>query len=168
MDETGQATLAIQASGIDGIKVRIAAKAADYEAATEILDAEEVELRPIRKNAVFGIDDETSETSVISNLREHGRTLAAIETLTGGLLSSHLTLDDPNMETFKGATIMLLANGSDVSGKNSAGLALRLPKESREINNADVGLSVVTPANSENAATSPIVMGICCKEVTFT
>ena len=167
LDETGQATLAFQASGIEGIKVRITAKAADEGAATEILDAEEAELRPILTSAVFGIDDETMETTVISTLREHGRTLAAIESLTGGILSSRLTLNDPNMETFKGATIMPIADGSDVSGENADGLALRLANEAREIHNADVGLSVVTPAISENAAPGTIVMGICCKEVTF-
>ena len=168
LDETGQATLAFQASGIEGIKVRITAKAADETSAAAILDAEEAELRPILTSAVFGIDDETMESAVIKALRKHDRTLAAIETLTGGILSSRLTLNDPNMETFKGATIVPVTDGSDVRSENADALALRLARKAREIHDANVGLSVVTPASAENAAPGTIVMGICCEEVSFT
>ena len=132
------------------------------------MDAEEAELRPILTSAVFGIDDETMESAVIKALRKHDRTLAAIETLTGGILSSRLTLNDPNMETFKGATIVPVTDGSDVPSEDADGLALRLAKKAREIHDANVGLSVVTPASVENAAPGTIVMGICCEEVSFT
>ena len=47
VDRQTNPTIAFLASGIEGIKVRLTAKAADLEAATALLDAEEAELRPI-------------------------------------------------------------------------------------------------------------------------
>ncbi|MEM9359423.1 MAG: CinA family nicotinamide mononucleotide deamidase-related protein [Pseudomonadota bacterium] len=168
LDETGHATLAFQASGIEGIKVRITAKAADDASAVEVLDAEEAHLRPILTNAIFGIDDETMETAVLKTLREHGRKLAAVETLTGGILSSRLTLANPEMDIFKGATIKSMTDADRLAGEQSEALALRLAQEARDLHTADIGLSVVTPSASEEATPGTIIMGICCEEVSFT
>ena len=168
LDDDGSATLAFQASGIEGIKVRITAKAADEASAAEILNAEEAVLRPILTSAVFGIDDETMESAVIKALREHDRTLAAVETLTGGILSSRLTMTNPDMDIFKGATIKSQADTTAKTSENADGLALRLAREARDQHSADIGLSVVTPPTEENAAPGTIVMGISCEEVTFT
>ena len=63
---------------------------------------------------------------------------------------------------------MPVTDGSDVPSENADGLALRLAKKATEIHEANVGLSVVTPASAENAAPGTIVMGICCEEVSFT
>ena len=168
LDETGHATLAFQASGIEGIKVRITAKAADDASAVEVLDAEEAQLRPILTNAIFGIDDETMETAVLNALRENGRTLAAVETLTGGILSSRLTLANPEMDIFKGAAIRPMTDGDGLPDEKSEAQALRLAREARDLHAADIGLSVVTPSASEEAAPGTIIMGICCEEVSFT
>ncbi|MEL7156398.1 MAG: molybdopterin-binding protein, partial [Actinomycetota bacterium] len=61
LDGPGNPTLAFLASGVEGIKVRVTAKAADEEAATKILDDEERVLRSILGDIVFGIDEQNME-----------------------------------------------------------------------------------------------------------
>ncbi len=168
LDDSGGAFLAFQASGIEGIKVRITAKAPDEATAASILDDEEAVLRPILTSAIFGVDDETMESAVITALRKHGRTLAAVETLTGGILSSRLTLTDPDMDIFKGATVKSAADGLPKQGETSDDVAMRLAREARERHGADIGLSVVTPDPADNAAPGTVIMGISCQEITFT
>ncbi len=105
LDSEGHATIAFQASGIEGIKVRITTKAADDAAAEAIIAAEEVLIRELVGDHIFGIDDESMETVVLAMLRQRGLTFSAAENLTGGILSSRMTALDPGMEVFKGATI---------------------------------------------------------------
>ncbi len=65
LDESGHATIAFQASGIEGIKVRITTKAADDVAAEAIIAAEEALIRELLGDYIFGIDDESMETVVL-------------------------------------------------------------------------------------------------------
>ncbi|MGI9523643.1 MAG: CinA family nicotinamide mononucleotide deamidase-related protein, partial [Hyphomicrobiaceae bacterium] len=109
LDRNGIATIAFQASGIEGIKVRIVAKSETKAGADAVLDAEEELIRPILGDAIFGIDDETMEISIMQILRDRSLTLAVIETLTGGILSSRLTAADPEMRIFRGGTVMPLS-----------------------------------------------------------
>jgi hypothetical protein len=75
LDAPGNPTLAFQASGIEGIKVRITAKAGSAEEAETILSGEEARLRAILGDAIFGIDNETMESVVIDMLRDRGLSL---------------------------------------------------------------------------------------------
>jgi nicotinamide-nucleotide amidase len=54
LDRLGNPTLAFQASGIDGIKVRIVAKCDDGATARGVLDAEESLIRGLLGDVVFG------------------------------------------------------------------------------------------------------------------
>lgn len=83
-------TIAFLASGIEGIKVRITAKAADGPAAAALLDREEAELRSLLGDRVFGVDDTTMEMAVGSLLEARGLTIATAESLTGGMVASRL------------------------------------------------------------------------------
>jgi nicotinamide-nucleotide amidase len=105
LDRLGNPTIAYQASGIEGIKVRVVAKCDDMPTAQRLLDAEEALLRGVLGNVIFGIDEESMEVVVLDLLRRKGLTLAVAETLTGGLLSSRLSAQDPAMETFRGARV---------------------------------------------------------------
>ncbi|MEH6755209.1 MAG: CinA family nicotinamide mononucleotide deamidase-related protein, partial [Alphaproteobacteria bacterium] len=105
LDESGHATIAFQASGIEGIKVRITTKAPDEAAAEAIIAAEETLIRELLGDYIFGIDDESMETVVLKMLRGRGLSFAAAENLTGGILSSRMTALDPGMDIFRGATI---------------------------------------------------------------
>ena len=103
LDKLGNPTIAFQASGIDGIKVRIVAKCDDEATATRMLDAEEALMRGLLGDLIFGIDEQSMETVVLDLLRSRGLTVAAAETLTGGILSARMSAVDPAMETFRGA-----------------------------------------------------------------
>ena len=90
LDHLGNPTLAFLASGIEGLKVRITAKAETAEAADRIIAAEEAIDRAVIGQYVFGADDDTMESVVLDLLRARGLRLAVAESLTGGLVSSRL------------------------------------------------------------------------------
>jgi nicotinamide-nucleotide amidase len=106
LDRLGNPTLAFQASGMDGIKVRIVAKCDDEATAQRILDAEESLIRGLIGDAVFGIDEQSMEAVVLDLLRRKRLTLAVAESVTGGLLSTRLSTVDWGMETFRGGTVV--------------------------------------------------------------
>ena len=75
LDATGEATIAFLASGMEGLKVRITAKAADDEAAEGVLSGVESRARAVIGEAVFGADDDTMESVVLALMRSAGLTL---------------------------------------------------------------------------------------------
>ena len=111
LDRLGNPTLAFQASGIEGIKVRITAKAADDAAAEAILAAEEVSLRRLLGDYVFGADEQTMESVVLDLLRERGLSLAVAESVTGGLVGARLTAVPGAGDVLRGGVV---AYASDV------------------------------------------------------
>jgi nicotinamide-nucleotide amidase len=90
LDRSGTATIAFLASGIEGLKVRVTAKADTAEQADAIVAAEVAEVAEILADYVFSTEDETMEQVVIELLRERGLTLGLAESLTGGMISSRL------------------------------------------------------------------------------
>ena len=90
LDELGNPTLAFLASGIEGLKVRVTAKAATDAEATDLLDEEEARLRRVLGELVFGVDDDTMESVVLDLLAERGFTLSVAESVTGGLVAARL------------------------------------------------------------------------------
>jgi nicotinamide-nucleotide amidase len=104
-------TIAFLASGIEGIKVRVTAKAATRAAAEAALGAEETAIRALLGPAVFGADDEGMEAAVGGLLRAAGLTLGVAESLTGGLVGSRLSAVPGASEWFRGS---IVAYASDV------------------------------------------------------
>jgi nicotinamide-nucleotide amidase len=105
LDELGNPTLAFQASGIEGLKVRITAKAGDHDAAEAVLAEEEARVRDILGECVFGVDEQTMESVVLDMLRRRGLGLAVAEALTGGLVSTRLTAVPGAKDVFRGAVV---------------------------------------------------------------
>ncbi len=105
LDEIGNPTLAFLASGIEGIKVRITAKADDDAGARQILDAEETRLRDLLGPIVFGIDDTTMEAAVLGLCGAAGLTLGTAESLTGGMIASRLCAVPGASATFRGSVV---------------------------------------------------------------
>ena len=105
LDGRGNPTLAFQASGIEGIKVRITAKAADAAAADAVLAAEEAGLRRILGGCVFGVDEQTMEAVVLGLLRRRGLSLAVAEAVTGGLMAARLSAVPGAGKVFRGAVV---------------------------------------------------------------
>ena len=163
LDKTGNPTLAFLASGIEGIKVRITAKAEDEAAAVQILGDEEAVLRRLLGDIVFGVDDETIETVVMNSLRKKDMTFTVAETLTGGVMSSRLTSSDPEMKSFKGAIVFKgIENG--VTGTDCALLAA---KKAKETYNADVSVAAVEPCASEGKPRGTVYLGVMIGDKSF-
>ena len=155
LDQIGNPTLAFLASGIEGIKVRITAKATDEADALSILSKEETLLRALLGDIIFGIDDETIETVVLEKLRAKNLTLAVGESLTGGIMSSRLSSVDPEMNIFKGAVIS--APQTRTTGIRRA---LKSAGYAREKYGTEVGIAVVVPDPSESRPRGTVYLGI--------
>jgi nicotinamide-nucleotide amidase len=105
LDELGNPTLAFLASGADGLKVRITAKAATEAEAEKILAAEVDLLAPILGGFVFSIRDWSMEQEVLDLLTSQGRTLATAESVTGGLIAKRLTDIPGGSSAFRGSVV---------------------------------------------------------------
>ena len=105
LDRSGSATLAFLASGIEGIRIRITAKAADEAAAERVLAEEEQRLRDLLGISVFGVDEETMEYVVLGMLRQRGLHLGVAESFTGGLVGGRLTQVPGASEVFRGSLV---------------------------------------------------------------
>jgi len=105
LDGTGNPTIAFLASGIEGIKVRLTARAATAPAAAELLDAEEAEVRAVLGDLVFSGDDEPMEAVVGNLLLERGLTVAVAESLTGGLVASRMVSVPGSSGWFRGGVV---------------------------------------------------------------
>jgi nicotinamide-nucleotide amidase len=169
LEQTGMVTLAFLASGIEGIKVRLTAKAADVDVARELLAAEEAPIRAILGDVVFGVDDQNMESVVLDLLRTHGLTLALAESVTGGLVGARLTSVPGASEVFRGGVVSYssdvkrsllgVPDGPVVSGEAAEAMAVGV----RTLLGADVGLSltgVAGPAEQDGQPVGTLFVGV--------
>ncbi|MDG1988493.1 MAG: CinA family nicotinamide mononucleotide deamidase-related protein, partial [Acidimicrobiales bacterium] len=91
IDRDGGATIAFLASGMEGLKVRLTAKAATDAEVDALLADGEARVRAIAGPIVFGVDDQTMESVVLDLLVAQGLRLATAESLTGGMIGTRLT-----------------------------------------------------------------------------
>ena len=105
LDAAGNPTLAFLASGWEGIKVRLTAKAPTTETASELLDAWAERVRAVVGAQVFGVDDDTMESVVLQMLRERGLTLGLAESVTGGLVGARITGIAGASDVFRGGIV---------------------------------------------------------------
>ncbi len=156
LDQRGNPTIAFQASGIEGIKVRLVAKSDDEATARGLLDAEETEIRAILGDAIFGIDEQTMESVVLAALKNAGATVAASESLTGGILAARMSALDPAMSVFRGSVVA----ASDRSAGDPSARAVSAARDARRLNGATYGISVVAPAEDEGHVTGTVLMAV--------
>ena len=161
LDRTRSATLAFQASGIEGLKVRIMAKADDETSAMTEIEVQDRKIRPLLGNAVFGINDETMESAVLKLLREKGLTLACAETLCGGVLSARMTFADPDMKTYIGGSVtsaqQLPANLIEMPADARA---IAFAKMVRERYAADIGIVALEPFEVDSLPAGTAILAI--------
>ena len=150
LDVRGNPTIAFQASGIEGIKVRLVAKCDDEATAKRLLDDEERLIRGILGDAIFGIDEQSMESVVLDQLRKRGLNAAATESLTGGLLAARMSALDPSMETFRGATIHSDEASPESRLQSPEQRASAAAAQARTQHGASVGLSAVGPRPDED------------------
>ncbi|MDW3219106.1 MAG: competence/damage-inducible protein A [Acidimicrobiales bacterium] len=148
LDDAGTATIAFLASGWEGLKVRITAKAATEAEVIDILDEEEARVREIIGDVVFGMDDDTMESVVLQLLRDRGLTLGLAESLTGGLIASRLTNIPGCSDVFRGAVVpyhrdlkQSVLGAPDVPAVSEE-MVLAMAEGVCEILGSDVGIAV--------------------------
>ncbi len=104
-------TIAFLARGIEGLVVRLTAKAASAAEAEELIAEEEIVLREILGALVFGVDDETIEHAALRALEAHGWTLGVAESLTAGLIGARIGAVPGASRTFRGSIASSTAGG---------------------------------------------------------
>jgi len=175
LDVTRNPTLAFQASGIEGIKVRITAKAGTDAAADAILAEEEVLLRGLLGDHVFGTDEQTMESVVIDMLRERDLCLAVAESVTGGLVGSRLTAIPGAGEVLRGAVVAYASDvkfallGVPEGPVVTAAAAEAMAAGVRRLLGADVGLAttgVAGPTEQEGQPVGTVFLGLAQGERT--
>jgi nicotinamide-nucleotide amidase len=158
LDGTGTATLAFLASGIEGIKVRLTARADTEAEARATLDLEEAEVRAALGDLVFSSQDLSMEAEVGRLLLVRGWTVAVAESLTGGLVASRIVSVPGSSDWFRGGVVaydsqvkfdvLAVPEGPVVSEAAVRAMATGV----RRLLGADVGLAttgVAGPAEQE-------------------
>ena len=139
-------------------KVRIVAKCDDEAAARRVLDSEEALMRALLGDLVFGVDEQSMEAVVLAALRDRGMTLAAAETLTGGILSARMSALDPEMATFRGASI-LPETGLAGEGRSLEEGVIVAAIEARERFDTQVALAALAPDPSRGHGPGTVFLG---------
>ncbi len=169
LDATGEATIAFLASGMEGLKVRITAKAADDETAQRVLSGVEARARAVIGEAVFGADDDTMESVVLALMRTRGLTLGLAESVTGGLIAARLTEVPGASDVLKGAVVPYdralktgVMGAPDVNAVSEE-MALAMAAGACRVLGADVGLATTGaagPGSHEGAEPGTVWIGL--------
>jgi nicotinamide-nucleotide amidase len=179
LDAGGEVTLAFLASGMEGIKVRITARARTLDEGTALLDLEEAEVRATITgqlgDIVFGVDDESMEVAVAAELKAQHLTLGVAESLTGGLIASRLVNVPGASDWFRGGVVAYheqvkfdvlgVPTGPVVTESAAAAMAEGV----RRVTGSDVGLGitgVAGPDDQEGVAPGTIFVGLCLPDGT--
>jgi nicotinamide-nucleotide amidase len=162
LDAVGNPTLAFLASGVEGLKIRITAKAVDEPTAVAIVAAEEAELRALLGELVFGVDDEAMEDAVAALLGAQGLSLGLAESLTGGLIGARVTSVAGASAFFRGSIVSYASDVKfdvlDVPAGPvvSADAAVAMALGAQRVLGADVGLAVTGVAGPTEQDGQPV------------
>ncbi|MDA2946169.1 MAG: competence/damage-inducible protein A [Actinomycetota bacterium] len=156
LDRAGNPTLAFLASGWEGLKVRLTARAEDRRAAEALLLPWEERIRSILGSQVFGVDDQTMESVVLSMLADRGWTLGVAESVTGGLVTGRLTAVPGASKVLRGGIVSYASEvkfdlldvpeGPVVTEE----AALAMAHGVRRVTSADVGLALTGVAGPDS------------------
>lgn len=169
LDAAGNPTLAFLASGWEGIKVRLTAKADTSDAAALLLAPVEQRVRDIVGDQVFGTDDDTMESVVLQQLRARGWTFGLAESVTGGLVAGRITNVAGASDVFRGAIVSYVSDvkfemlGVDPGPVVSESAALQMAEGARRVLGCDVALAltgVAGPAEQDGMPIGTLCVGI--------
>lgn len=169
LDALGNPTLAFLASGWEGIKVRLTAKADSTEAVTALLDDWDARVRRVVGDVVFGTDDDTMESVVLRLMRERGLTLGLAESVTGGLVAGRLTNVAGSSEVVRGSIVSYASEVKfDVLGVTPGEVvneraAIEMAVGAKRVLGSDVGLAltgVAGPTEQDGMKPGTLCIGI--------
>ena len=170
LDDLGHATIAFLASGIEGLKVRVTAKAPTADEVDRILADEVALIAEVLGDVVFSVDDEPIEVVVLRLLRERGLTLGTAESVTGGLIASRLTNVPGASEVFRGSIVSYASDVKfDVLGVPpgpvvSDDAAIAMAEGACRVLGCDVAVSVTGvagPDTQEGQPVGTVYFGLC-------
>ena len=169
LEKAGNPTLAFLASGWEGIKVRLTAKATTTSEVNALLDEWDAKVRHAVGDIVFGIDSDTMESVVLHMMLERGLTLGIAESVTGGLVSGRLTNIAGSSDVLRGAVVSYASEVKfDVLGVTegpvvSESAAIEMAKGAQRVLRASVGLAltgVAGPADQEGMKPGALCVGL--------
>lgn len=169
LELAGNPTLAFLASGWNGLKVRLTAKAATLDDCRAALDPWDARIRAELGELVFGVDQESIESVVLDLLGSKGWSLGLAESVTGGLVGARITGIPGASSVFRGSivsyatevkqTLLGVTEGPVVS--ESA--ALEMARGARSVLGADVGLAltgVAGPGDQDGMPAGTLCIGL--------
>jgi nicotinamide-nucleotide amidase len=162
LDTVGNPTLAFLASGWEGIKVRLTAKAATREAAELLVAPWEEKIRAILGEQVFGTDTDTMESVVLEMMRVSGLTLGLAESVTGGLVAARLTAIPGASDVLRGSIVSYASEvkfdllGVEPGPVVSEQAALQMAHGARSTLGADIGLALTGVAGPTEQDQMPV------------
>ena len=169
LDALGNPTLAFLASGWEGIKVRLTAKADSPEAVTSLLAEWDARVRRVVGDVVFGVDDDTMESVVLHMMRERGLTLGLAESVTGGLVAGRLTNVAGSSDVLRGSIVSYASEVKfDVLGVTPGEVvneraAVEMAIGAKRVLGSDVGLAltgVAGPSEQDGMKPGTLCIGI--------
>ena len=175
LEKVGNPTLAFLASGWEGIKVRLTAKAHTAQEAIALIDVWDAKVRAKVGDLVFGVDQQTMESVLFDILREKKLTLGVAESVTGGLVAGRLTAVVGASDVFRGGIVSYASDVKfDVLGVTpgpvvSETAAKEMAVGVRKALGSDIGLSltgVAGPAEQDGVKVGTVCVGIAFSDGT--
>ena len=171
LDALGNPTLAFLASGWDGLKIRLTAKAESEAACAVLLDEWEGRVRDVVGEVVFGIDDDSMESVVLDMLRTKSLTLGLAESVTGGLVAARLTEIPGASDVLRGSVVSYASEvkqqvldvpeGPVVSEQ----AALAMARGAAKVLGSDVAMALTGVAGPDEQDGMPV--GTLCVAITW-
>ena len=171
LESLGNPTLAFLASGWEGIKVRLTAKASSDKDADALLSIWEQKVRALTEDLVFGTNADTMESVVLNLLEERGWTLGLAESVTGGLVGGRITSIAGASRVFKGGVISYASDvkfdvlGVEAGPVVSERAAMQMASGAQRVLGASVGLALTGVAGPDEQDGEPV--GTLCVGVAF-
>jgi nicotinamide-nucleotide amidase len=162
VDQQTNPTIAFLARGIEGIYVRMTAKAATEAAARALLDDEDRELRSVLGELVFAVDDDTMESEVLRLCAERGWSLGVAESLTGGFIGARIANVPGASRTFRGSIASYATEvkrsvlGVDADLVVSEEAVKQMASGAQRVLGADVAVAVTGVAGPDEMEGQPV------------
>ena len=169
LETVGNPTLAFLASGWEGFKVRLTAKAPTADEADAVLNTWDAEVRAVVGSLIFAVDDQTMESVVLDLLVARGLTLGLAESVTGGLVGARLTGIAGASSVFRGSIVSYATEvkyrvlGVDEGPVVSESAAGQMAVGAARVLGADVGLAltgVAGPAEQDGLPVGTLCIGL--------
>lgn len=150
---------------VDGIQLRVIARAETNEEAKALVEPLETEIRKRIGSAIWGADNDSAASRLGELLLDAGMTLGLAESGTGGTVASLLSQTRAHERWFRGSIVtgpggaplatpllesMLGGPAGRTTGAVSEASALQMAVNARELTGSDLGIGVTPPSSEDD------------------